>query len=212
MCAAGAGAQRVAVTVGGQPVENGGSVSSYVPEVVDLSYTDKNNNLIKWVTVQLMAELYATAPETGEYTVLITNTTKDFQNGMPKPQVCWPSTCQVAEPGGQASSTGTLQKGVATDMKIESSMIDSTESEYIDKPFTITFTVDIIPAGNETDTFTCYYTMNYDPAVVGAVEAIEGEAGPVKYYDMQGRTVANPEKGQLVIERQGAKAVKKIVR
>ena len=51
--------------------------------------------------------------------------------------------------------------------------------------------------------------------LIGPVDAaVEGvmadDNTPVEYYDLQGRKVLNPAKGQLLIERKGAKAVKVI--
>ena len=50
----------------------------------------------------------------------------------------------------------------------------------------------------------------YFPGVYEAgVEGIEADSNaPVKYYNLQGVEVANPEKGQLLIKRQGGKAEK----
>lgn len=43
-----------------------------------------------------------------------------------------------------------------------------------------------------------------------AVEGIDADEVPAVYYDLQGRRVVSPAKGQLVIERRGAKAAKVI--
>ena len=43
-----------------------------------------------------------------------------------------------------------------------------------------------------------------------AVEGIGADEVPAVYYDLQGRRVVSPAKGQLVIERRGAKAAKVI--
>lgn len=45
------------------------------------------------------------------------------------------------------------------------------------------------------------------------VEGIEADSNaPVKFYNLQGVEIANPEKGQLVIKKQGSKAQKMIVK
>lgn len=49
-------------------------------------------------------------------------------------------------------------------------------------------------------------------AGVGVEDITIDANAPVEYYNMQGMRVANPEKGQLVIARQGEKAVKMIVK
>ena len=48
-------------------------------------------------------------------------------------------------------------------------------------------------------------------SVTDAIEEVTDESDfPVEYYDLQGRRVANPSKGSLVIRRQGAKVSKMI--
>ena len=54
---------------------------------------------------------------------------------------------------------------------------------------------------------TCKITL--DKAGVGEISAEDANA-PVKYYNLQGMEVANPEAGQLVIKKQGSKTVKVI--
>lgn len=54
----------------------------------------------------------------------------------------------------------------------------------------------------------CFITFDKN-----GVEGVEfDENAPVKYFNLQGVEVANPEKGQLVIKRQGSKAQKIVVR
>lgn len=50
------------------------------------------------------------------------------------------------------------------------------------------------------------------PAGVSAVNGLETVEAPVKYYNLQGVEVADPAAGQIVICRQGGKAVKKIIK
>ena len=52
------------------------------------------------------------------------------------------------------------------------------------------------------------------PENFDSVETIIGEDSnaPVKYYNIQGVRVLNPQPGQLVIKKQGNKATKLIVR
>ena len=45
------------------------------------------------------------------------------------------------------------------------------------------------------------------------VEGINADANaPVKYYDLQGREIANPEKGMMVIKQQGNNVTKQVIR
>lgn len=45
----------------------------------------------------------------------------------------------------------------------------------------------------------------------GVEEVIANNDAPVVYFDLTGRKIANPAKGQIIIERKGLKAVKKII-
>lgn len=75
-------------------------------------------------------------------------------------------------------------------------------SEYL---VVATATVDGVSA---SDTF----TVNVVIGVTAAVDEVTVETdAPAVYYDLQGRRVANPAKGQLVIEKKGAKARKVIL-
>ena len=49
--------------------------------------------------------------------------------------------------------------------------------------------------------------------VLSGVESVEFDSNaPVKYFNLQGVEVANPEAGQIVIKKQGSKAVKVVVK
>ncbi|MBD5183721.1 MAG: hypothetical protein HDS97_02355 [Bacteroidales bacterium] len=48
------------------------------------------------------------------------------------------------------------------------------------------------------------------PDEAGVAEAIANSDAPVKFYNLQGMEVANPEAGQIVIKKQGGKTVKVI--
>lgn len=80
----------------------------------------------------------------------------------------------------------------------------SLTSHYL---FTLSAVVDGKPA---SDTFTINVLIGENALAVDAIGA--DTDSPAVYYDLQGRRVANPAQGQLVIERKGGKAVKKIVR
>ncbi len=53
---------------------------------------------------------------------------------------------------------------------------------------------------------------NWDDSGAGVEGITVDENAPVKYFNLQGVEVANPEAGQLVIKKQGSKAEKMIVR
>ena len=73
-----------------------------------------------------------------------------------------------------------------------------------------------IKAASEADQY-IFYVNNINIESLHEVEtgvaAIEFDNNlPVEYYNMNGVRVANPEKGSIVIARQGNKVVKMIVR
>lgn len=61
------------------------------------------------------------------------------------------------------------------------------------------------------DPFVIYVAIGPNASGVDEV-AVDDSNAPVEYYDLTGRKVMNPAKGQIVIERKGAKSVKKIMK
>lgn len=49
-----------------------------------------------------------------------------------------------------------------------------------------------------------------EPGDATVVEDVEADNAPVEYYNLMGVKIAEPVKGQIYIERQGAKVTKKI--
>ena len=70
--------------------------------------------------------------------------------------------------------------------------------------------MNIVPTANPSNAFTFYLNIVNDPQIFAGVDAVVDDNAPVEYFDLAGRKVVNPAKGQLVIERKGAKAVKRI--
>lgn len=58
-----------------------------------------------------------------------------------------------------------------------------------------------------SDSFTIHYVMGQEASVIG----VTVDDAQAVYYDLQGRKVASPAKGQLVIEVKGGKSTKKIM-
>lgn len=61
------------------------------------------------------------------------------------------------------------------------------------------------------------YVINKTFGLTAGVEKVEADAefdenAPVEYFNLQGQRIANPEAGQLVIKKQGAKAAKVVIR
>lgn len=56
-------------------------------------------------------------------------------------------------------------------------------------------------------------TVRMPEGWTNGVESVEFDSNaPVKYFNLQGVEVANPEAGQIVIKKQGSKAVKVVVK
>ena len=68
----------------------------------------------------------------------------------------------------------------------------------------------ILNGSNKTSDFTLYVLIGPKATGVDSIEADYSNA-PVEYFDLMGRRVLNPSKGQIVIERQGSKTVKKVI-
>lgn len=56
------------------------------------------------------------------------------------------------------------------------------------------------------------FELKFDIDPTQGVADIDADDSAAEYYDLLGRRIATPEKGQLVIERRGAKVAKRIIR
>lgn len=119
-------------------------------------------------------------------------------------------------------------KGLSFDTILERLIANDAESSWYD-PTTKTIYIYNCIFGIESDKAGTYTWIdgNQQPIVMESViklpsnwddsgAGVEGitvdENAPVKYFNLQGVEVANPEAGQLVIKKQGSKAEKMIVR
>lgn len=198
-------AQNFTVTVEGKPVKNGETVISHHLTCVETEYMgeiDRNYNL--------NPEVYVTAEADMPATVTLTNTSAIAE---PATQICWPTNCVVVHQGLSVSPDGTFLAGVPTDLLVESTTLYDYEPEdlkLLESGFTLSCTVNIVPTANPANAFTFYLNLVNDPQIYAGVDAVVDDNAPVEYFDLAGRKVVNPAKGQLVIERKGAKAVKRI--
>ena len=207
-----ANAQNLTVTVGGTPVGNGETVDSYDLVVIEESQ-ELMGQLFEFTVTQLDPKVEVTAAKTGNYSITVSNTTTDTSvANLPKIQFCWPEYCHIIDPGAKDTQSGTLQGGVPTNLAIDSTSGSEFDMPWPEEAFTLSCRVDIVPAGSSTPEFYFFINMHYDPSMLSAVEGIGVEEAAPVYFDLSGRQVANPAQGQLVIERRGAKAVKKIMK
>ncbi|MDE5585731.1 MAG: hypothetical protein K2I92_05220 [Muribaculaceae bacterium] len=192
--------QNLKITADGNPVANG-DVLDVPYEVEDLSYPEYNyfNYTYTW-NPHLQA---ATEAGTAELTVTVTsvNNTAGFQ-------ICWPSSCHQVNSGAEVKVTGDI-KTTPVDLQIDKvTTIEEMDKEPENKLPTEGGTVKVkFECGSETMEITVNAVLA-DKNGVGA--NIADADSPTQYYTIQGVRVAEPQKGQLYIERKGGKVTKKV--
>lgn len=117
--------------------------------------------------------------------------------------ICWPMTCKNPQPGQSVSSSGTLTTE-PSDLQIHREAILNSKDEPI--PGAGSAKVTIVAGSDEMElTIKCLAPEN------AAVEGISSESNMnTEYYSIQGVRVAEPQKGQLIIERKGSKVTKRV--
>lgn len=199
-------AQTISVTVEGKPVENGATIDSYHILVEDQE-DEIEGEIFQYQTFMMDPEVMASSSVDAQFDITVTNTTVKYEAGMPSILFCWPIECATLSTSG-ASET---QTGPLTSTPV-SLGIDTPKKSEVPwaNPYTLSCKVLIKQVDNPSNTFSFDVNMIYDPKNINAVEGIQDDAAPAVYYDLMGRRIDNPEKGRIVIERRGAKAVKKI--
>ena len=202
-----ASAQSVSVTVMGKEVANGETVNANCLESESGSQTMPNGQVINYTLYMLNPEVYATSSKTSQYTITVKNVTTEVFDPMQSFQFCWPVQCVFLSPGEETSQTGTLEAGTPADLEIHT----ATWENQFDQDFTLSATVEIVDNNDSSNKYSFNLNMNYVAEDAAAVEevAVDNDA-PKAYYDLTGRQVLNPAKGQIVIERQGGN-VRKVV-
>ena len=193
-----AAAQTLKVTVDGQEVQNGQTIDLHCLNVnVDDSWPG-----YVFYDCQFEPQVCVTSDTDVTINAQVENT-----SGLTYPlvQFCWPSGCEEVPAGTSTSHVSELKAGKETNMLIESSLFQDLPQEKMVLSFTFRL------ATTAVYTFAVNVNMIYDPLTDAAVDGISADENlPVEYYDLLGRRLENPAKGQIVIERQGAKSVKKV--
>lgn len=200
----------IGVTVDGKPVANGAEVVSTHLNFQSWPEYDDDGQEYTYSIYTLDPEVTVTADVTGLYEIEVTNTTTDDIEGMGALQMCWPTQCHPVPLGGKLTETGILNAGVPTNISLDSTD-GQTDYPWPNQQFSLSCIVKITEFDNPSNTFSFSLTMTFEPELLGVETITKEESAPV-YYDLQGRRVVNLEKGQLVIERRGATAVKKIMK
>lgn len=193
-----AAAQTLKVTVDGQEVQNGQTVDLHC---LNVSIDDSWPGYV-FYDCQFEPQVCVTSDKDVTINAQVENT-----SGLTYPMVqfCWPDGCEEVPAGTSTSHVSALEAGKETNMLIESSLFQDLPQEKMVLSFTFRL------ATTAVYTFAVNVNMIYDPLTDAAVDGISADENlPVEYYDLLGRRLQNPAKGQIVIERQGAKSVKKV--
>lgn len=185
-----ANAQSFTITVGGDPVENGATITSY----------QVNEIMAEYGALQMDPEVIVTSPQDANIQVTVTNTTTDAS--APKIQYCFPSLCKEIERGNSLTTTGPLLANNPTNLRLETVIM----YEMPEKGFTNSCEV-AVTAGSNTVKFNL--NMVYDPNFDAAVDGIDADEATPEYFTLSGVKVSNPDKGIYIVKR-GSK-VSKIV-
>lgn len=201
-------AQDLTVTVGGEEIQNGATVTSY--------RTDEQ--LLQFGTLKLDPEVMATVSENANLTVKVTNTTnpgattvtKYDENGLPyeadvQIQFCWPSECYMISPLQSQVSSSSVGAGEPVNLAIDATIFPYDATAYYEMDCTVKLTVN----GSDDSVFEFDLKMIYDPdsGVAGVTEDLDA---PAVYYNLNGCKVSNPDKG-IYIKKQGNKVTKVIL-
>lgn len=203
-----ANAQTITVKVNGNEIQNGDVVNFNEWEVREIHQTLPNGVEISGTLYELNPHAEAFTTNNSTYDITVKNTTADPASVPPTVVLnyCWPSGCIGMGYGESVTNSGVLANN--NDLGIHPNEWDY----FIDSEFTLSCDVDIVEQGNPSNNFSFTLNLIYDPNYDAAVEGILDDANvSAEYFDLMGRKVVSPAKGQLVIERRGAKAVKKIM-
>ena len=190
-CILGAGAQEISVTVEGKPIENGAVVTA----------TNYDADMLEYETLALTPEVMATVDEETNLVVKVTNI------GPEEVQICWPTNCQFIPVGNFFEVTGNVAANTPANLLIDCNIYPFDPT----KAYSATCLVEMGVEGLlENNTFSFTLIMKYDPEEDGVDTVMTDADVPVEYFDLMGRSVASPAKGQIVIMRRGSTVSKLI--
>lgn len=192
------------VSVKGENVENGATVNFDEVDFNEFSNEVPGYGTVTTTLYQIDPEIYASASEATNVDITVENLSEN--DDWTSLQYCWPSDCIVIAPGKSQTNSGILPD-TPTCLEIHTGQW----TDKIEQEFTVSCKISIVSKSNASDSFSFTLNMLYNPEELGGVEGIDADLDvPATYYDLAGRKVADPQPGQLVIERKGAKATKKI--
>lgn len=186
--------QNVVITSNGNPVSNG--------DVIELPYEMEDYSIpgtIDYFVYTWNPRLEASTVK-DEASLTVTVTSIDDTEGF---QLCWPNGCQQVDPGKSATSSGTVTttpKDLQIHKEVSFYEVGATPTEGGVVKVTCESGLEVIEI-----TVKCLLS---DSNAVG--ENIADPNQKAEYYTIQGIRVAEPQKGQIYIERKGSKVVKRI--
>lgn len=192
-------AQPISITVEGEPVEQGATVDCY--NIINNSYEFKGM-LVPSFSIDPEVKIAST--QEVEANVTVTNTSISSLENLPIVSFCWTTVCETIKPGKSVTKTDIVSTTPGN------LFIDVLWDYNIEEKFEVTCRVDVEPVNDPTQTFSFNINMIYDPLLINGIEDVIEEDAPVLYYDLMGRRIYEPHRGQLVIECRGAKTSKKI--
>ena len=189
-----AAGQNLKVTANGKPVSNGDVIE------VQCEFEDYTPDFgFFFVSYVWNPQLEASIAE-GTTTL---NATLSKVDDLTPFDICWPANCIMYEPDGTASTSGKIGT--------EPSHIDIHIREDVSDENDTALAGGMSKVRLKADSETLEFTLIGMPADINGVgENLADDKSPIEYYSIQGVKVAEPQKGQLVIERKGGKVTKRI--
>lgn len=187
-------AQNLKITSNGNPVSSG--------DVIELPYEFEDYSVpgkIEYYDFLWDPNLEASVAE-GSASLTVTVTSLNDSEGF---QLCWPGGCQTAEPGESVSSTSTIDTK-PVNLMIHKEIIFNEAGKLPTEGGEATVSFE---CGSESFSITLKCLLT-DSNAVGENFA-DIDAIP-EYFTIQGVKIAEPQKGQLCIERKGSKVTKRI--
>lgn len=186
--------QNLKVTSNGNPVANN-DVIEVAWEFEDLSLPEYEMYYYMYTWNPRLEVSTVEGSESVSVTVESIDNATDFQ-------ICWPVNCLFITSGGSVTVNGNAGT-TPSDLKVHKEVSFENEEEKPTEGGSVKVTVE---GASDVIEFTVKCLLE-DAGVGGNL--VEGNYAP-EYYTLQGVRVAEPQKGQLVIERKGSKTAKRI--
>lgn len=190
-------AESVVITIEGRKVENGSIVDCH--NVIDNSY---EVNGVVCPTFLIDPEVYISSSKEKMVSVTVTNTTVSELENVPSISFCWTTICEII-PRTESAEKIDMVSAVPSPL-----LIDTMWSYDIPDKFVVSCKIDIHELGETSEVFSFNLNMIFDPEKNNGIDTVNEEDSHICYYDLTGRLIENPIKGQILIKRCGMNASK----